>query len=855
MSIFSVLSKMEATPTADALFNDRVRRFTEFLDPSDPDAASSSYHDEIRRMLLTGRSRLVVSLDDIREFDRHLWFGLLSQPAEFLPPITQALKDTALTLRDASSAHIDEHSPFYIGFSGTFGSHLLSPRTIDASFLGKLVCVEGIVTRCTIVRPKVARTIHYGAATKEFFARDYRDQTTSFDPMPSTTTYPVDDGRGNPLIVEYGMSTYRDHQTVSIQEMPERAPAGQLPRGMNIVMDDDLVDRVKPGDRVQLVGVYRSVGGTGGSSERGSTFRALLLGNNVVPLSSKGNTSAASLASITDQDVRAINQLSRRPDIFELLGKSLAPSIFGFEYIKQAVLLQLLGGSEKNLSNGTHLRGDINVLLVGDPSTAKSQMLRFVLNTANLAIATTGRGSTGVGLTAAVTTDKDTGERRLEAGAMVMADRGIVCVDEFDKMNDADRVAIHEVMEQQTVTISKAGIHTTLNARCSVLAAANPAYGQYDPHKEPHRNIALPDSLLSRFDLLFVVIDDVEDTRDRQISEHVLQMHQFMQPGAAEGTPQREQQHSSLSVSNTATLENEANAKPVQVFANPSETLLTVDFVKRYINYAKERVNPVLGDAAVAYITQVYSDLRNDPLAQGQRRTAPITARTLETLIRLSTAHAKSRLSLEVEQKDAMAAEAILRYAMFKEVLKPGAQAKRRRVAEQLAMLDEEEDDDDDLLQMQNEEQFEESDGGNEADEVVEEDLDDVDSAAEPPIGTRRQQQMRSARTERRMAVAQRSARSARRNVLRTPPNQEDDMHGISRSRQERFEEVAGVLMADRSLLEDEAVPAKTLIERVNARMPIEDQFAETEQNAALRNMHDANKLFYDETDGKVYTI
>lgn len=846
---------MEATPTADALYNDRVRQFTEFLDPSDPDAVSSSYHDEIRRMLLTGRSRLVVSLDDIREFDRRLWSGLLLQPAEFLPPLTQALKDTALTLRDASSVDIDEYSPFYVGFSGTFGSHLLSPRTIDASFLGKLVCVEGIITRCTIVRPKVARTIHYGEATNEFFARDYRDQTTSFDPMPSTTTYPVDDGKGNPLIVEYGLSTYRDHQTVSIQEMPERAPAGQLPRGMDIVMDDDLVDLVKPGDRVQLVGVYRSVGGTGGSSERGSTFRALLLGNNAVLLSSKGNTSAASLASITDQDVRAINQLARRSDIFELLGQSLAPSIYGFDYIKQAVLLQLLGGSEKNLANGTHLRGDINVLLVGDPSTAKSQMLRFVLNTANLAIATTGRGSTGVGLTAAVTTDKDTGERRLEAGAMVMADRGIVCVDEFDKMNDADRVAIHEVMEQQTVTISKAGIHTTLNARCSVLAAANPAYGQYDPHKEPHRNIALPDSLLSRFDLLFVITDDVEDTRDRQISEHVLQMHQYLQPGAAEGTPQREQQHSSLSVSNADAIENETNAKPAQVFANSAETLLTIDFVKRYINYAKERVHPVLGDAAVDYISQVYADLRNDPLAQGQRRTAPITARTLETLIRLSTAHAKARLSSEVEQRDAMAAEAILRYAMFKEVLKPGAQAKRRRVAEQLAILDEEDDDEDDLIETQNAEQFEESEGDEELDEDVDEGVDNVDSAAEPPIGTRRQQEMRAALTERQSAVAQRSARSARRNVLRTPPNQEEDMRGISRARQERFEEIAGLLLADRTLMEDEAVLASTLIERMNSRMPSEDQFTEAEWDAALRNMSDANKLFYDESDGKVYTI
>lgn len=670
-------------------------------------------------MLQKNQRRLVVNIDHVRDTRPEMADGLLMQPFDFTLAFNQALKNIVKAIPNARPDQTDDDVPYYCAWAGSFGLHSCNPRTLSSQHLNQMVSIEGIVTRCSLIHPKVIKSVHHSAANDTFYYREYRDQTMT-NGATTTSAYPQQDDDGNALVTEYGFSTYRDNQTISIQEMPERAPAGQLPRGVDVMLDDDLVDHCKPGDRVQIVGIFRTLGNRN-TNHSSALFKTLLLANNVVLLSSKAGGGISTL-DITDTDLRNINKIAKKKNLFELLSQSLAPSIFGHDHIKKAVLLMLLGGMEKNLENGTHLRGDINILMVGDPSTAKSQLLRFVLNTAPLAIATTGRGSSGVGLTAAVTTDKETGERRLEAGAMVMADRGVVCIDEFDKMSDVDRVAIHEVMEQQTVTIAKAGIHTSLNARCSVVAAANPVFGQYDPHKDPHKNIALPDSLLSRFDLLFVVTDDIEDTRDRQISEHVLRMHRYRQPGTEEGAPVREQGQQALSVGMQSQA-NSASQRPTDVFekhndmlhagvngtsggrgrppANKKKELLSIPFLKKYIHYAKTRVRPVLTQEASDRISDIYVALRNDEMEGNQRRTSPMTVRTLETLIRLATAHAKSRLSNRVDERDALAAEAILRFALFKEVVEDDSRRKKRKtrphdVAENAASGSEDDDDDDD---------------------------------------------------------------------------------------------------------------------------------------------------------------
>ncbi|XP_033230729.1 DNA replication licensing factor Mcm3 [Belonocnema kinseyi] len=655
------------------------REYMDFLDDAEDQAIYATY---VKNMIDEGKRRLLVNINDLRKKNPTRAASLLENSFEEQMSFENALKQFVASI---DTDYAKGNAEFFIGFEGSFGSRHVTPRSLTSRFLGNLVCLEGIVTKCKakIFLPHHA-VVYEGSSINLQKLDLWPGKRINLALYKTFLFFHLQDEDGNPLETQYGLSTYKNHQTLSIQEMPERAPAGQLPRSVDIVCDNDLVDVCKPGDRVQIVGNFRCLPGKHGGYTTG-TFRTILIANNITQLS-KDTTLTISTSDITMCKNMAKNR--SRKNIFELLSKSLAPSIYGHDYIKKAILCLMLGGNEKILPNGTRLRGDINVLLIGDPSVAKSQLLRYVLCTAPRAIPTTGRGSSGVGLTAAVTSDQETGERRLEAGAMVLADRGVICIDEFDKMSDIDRTAIHEVMEQGKVTIAKAGIHASLNARCSVLAAANPVYGRYDQYKTPMENIGLQDSLLSRFDLLFVMLDIVDHDQDNIISDHVVRMHRYRSPSEQDGEALPfTSSLDVLSTNNPDAPEVEEKEKSVYEKYDPllhgklrsrTDQILTINFMRKYIHIAR-CMKPKLTEEACKVIADEYSKLRSEDMMESDvARTQPITARTLETLIRLSTAHAKARLSNFVNEEDANAAIELVQFAYFKRILEKEKKKRRR---------------------------------------------------------------------------------------------------------------------------------------------------------------------------------
>jgi replicative DNA helicase Mcm len=407
-------------------------------------------------------------------------------------------------------------------------------------------------------------------------------------------------------------SRFIDFQILRLQELPEDLPPGQLPHYVDVSIKQDLVDNARPGDRIILTGIVRiEQDQIAGARTTSGLYRLRIDGNNIEFLGGRGIKSSRKTEreEISPEEEKIIKSLSTNPDIYDRLVDSFAPHIQGHSIIKEAILLLVVGSTQRLLQDGAKIRGDINIFLVGDPGTAKSEMLKFCARIAPRGLYTSGRGSTAAGLTAAVVRDK-TGIMMLEAGAVVLGDQGLVCIDEFDKMKPEDRSALHEVMEQQSASIAKGGIVATLNARTSILAAANPMYGKYDPFKNITENVNLPIPLLTRFDLIFVVRDIPSKERDTKIAKHIINLHS---PSGIE-----------------------------------TRSLIDVDILTKYLAYAK-RIEPVLTKDAEEKILEYYMKMRNVE----SEEMITVTPRQLEGLIRLATARARLLMKDQVEAEDA----------------------------------------------------------------------------------------------------------------------------------------------------------------------------------------------------------
>ena len=665
------------------------------------EAVQSLIQDATKKNL----SRVTIDINRMRESDPSLVKMVLKNPLKIIPLMEKKLDEISTSFKgekvQSNTIQSKKEEKMHLNLQGMLGTHLVSPRGLTAELTNQYVGVQGIVTRISEVRSKLIYSVHYCEETKKGNIKEYNDQMKIAE---STNTYgqplngnfevgkasgfmnnaiPQRDINHNPLTLEYGHSKFKNNQTILLQEPPERTPLGQLPRSVEVILEGDLVDKVKPGDRIQVNGVFKTISTM--STNTSGSVKTVLIGTNIQTLNNDIQQNE-----FTGEDLKRIRELSKQRNVFDVLANSIAPGIYGHQDIKRALVLQLLGGNETNLEDGTHLRGDINVLMIGDPSTAKSQFLRYMLNMAPNAINTTGKGSTGVGLTAAVVIDRDLGERHLEAGAMVLGDRGIVCIDEFDKMNELDRVAIHEVMEQQTVTIAKAGIHVSLNARCSVLAAANPIYGQYQSQLSASRNIGFPDSLLSRFDLCFIVLDEHSSELDRKISEKVIDNHMFTIDAAKFGDDSEDkviEPEIKLEENKKTTMYEKFNPRS----KSDNNNILTKEFLRKYIYYAKSKINPVLTREATEYISKSWSNLRERSISEEYKgKTIPVTVRTLESLIRLSTAYAKARLSQKVEKQDALNAVELLTSSFFPE--NEGKLLEQEEDENQMDLVEEEED-------------------------------------------------------------------------------------------------------------------------------------------------------------------
>jgi replicative DNA helicase Mcm len=585
----------------DVELGDPQERFLEFF-------KKEKYRTRISQLAITGKSSVTIDFDELYGFDQALAEQLLGKPEEYLGHASKAAYEQ-LRIEDAEFAEKTEK--IIIRITKLLGKEVL--RKLGSKNMGKLILVEGIVVRATPVRPMVLQA---SFKCKRCGTVNKIEQTGQFLKAPAICMAP-DCGKDGPFEFAQEESTFIDSQDLRLQEKPEDLPPGQLPRVLAVkLIGDEIVDLARPGDHVSIVGIVRAHAPSLIGMGKLRTFILQLEANSVELLGKEPETSPPS-----PEEEAKILELSRDPYVHKKIMGSIAPSIFGNEHLKEAVMYLLFGGVSRSLPDMT-VRGEMNALIIGDPGTAKSQLLQYVSRIAPRGLYTSGRGTTAAGLTAAVVREKG-GSMSLEAGALVLADKGIACIDEMDKMRPEDRVAIHEAMEQHTVSVAKGGIVATLNARTSVLAAANPSLGRYEPNRTVAENISLPVTILSRFDLIFVLRDVPNKESDSRMSEHILEIHRRG--------------------------------------ISPIEAQIDSDLLRKYIGYSKG-VLPALSLEALKRLKEFYLAMRNASESEGSP--VAITARQLEALVRCAEARARVALRREVTAEDAEAAIAIMKKSL-----------------------------------------------------------------------------------------------------------------------------------------------------------------------------------------------
>ena len=573
-----------------------AREFKAFLTEYTDSTGTSVYGVRIRTLGEVNAESLEVCWDHLSESKPTLGYFLVNVPSSILPIFDAVALEVALYhYPDYERIHPELH----VRITDLPVSYTL--RQLRQSHLNCLLRVSGVVTRRTGVFPQL-----------KYVKFDCTKCGVTLGPFPQDSNAEVKlsfcqncTSRG-PFTLNSERTVYRNYQKLTLQESPGTVPAGRLPRHREVILLSDLIDSAKPGEEVEIIGVYRNNYDAQLNNKNGfPVFATIIEANHVV----KSHDQLAGFR-LTEEDERGIRALSRDPKIVEKIISSIAPSIYGHDDIKTAVALSLFGGVSK-VAQGKHaIRGDINILLLGDPGTAKSQVLKYIENTAHRAVFATGQGASAVGLTASVRRDPLTAEWTLEGGALVLADRGTCLIDEFDKMNDQDRTSIHEAMEQQTISISKAGIVTTLQARCAVIAAANPIGGRYNATVPFSQNVELTEPILSRFDILCVVRDTVDPAEDERLATFVVNSHGRAHPVMS----------SSLGAQTQTTAANEEDmdvdggsaaktSKPTSVI--PQELL------RKYILYAREHCRPKLYQIDQDKIARLFADMRRESLATG----------------------------------------------------------------------------------------------------------------------------------------------------------------------------------------------------------------------------------------------